>query len=734
MRHRHGQLLAVCSRARISARRFLAPLFALLLLLCGKPGLAQSVGGVAYADSGNFTLDTTGLPVGGGGAAYADSGNFTLDTIGALPGGGGAAYADSGSFTLDTTALPPGGGGAAYADSGSFVLDTIGVLPEGGGAAYADSGNFTLDTTGLPVGGGGAAYADSGSFVLDTTGVPPGGGGVAYADSGYFTLDTTGLPPNVGSYTWTNTAGGNWSVAANWSPNVVPGPLDDAYITTPGSYTVTVYAAASVANLTLGGASGIQTLAINSPTFTLHSGGVVSGNGVLAFGGGTLSGPGPLTVNGALNWTGGTISTTSVTVNNVLTISGGATKLLEGACTLVNTATANWSGGTIELSSPAVISNAAGGTFNVTFGGTAVGVGGAGALFANAGQFNASAGSGNVAAMSVPFNNSGTLVVNSGTLGFQSPYAQTAGLTLLNGGNIDNTYGLEIQGGTLAGSGTVFGSVTNNGTVSPGAPLGQMAIGGDYVQTASGTLDIALGGTSPGTGFDWLIVTNTAFLAGTLNVSLANGFYPSPNAVFTFLNAHSLSNTFTTLVWPSNLGLQAEYAAASASVQVINLGPVLATIGNYTVNPGQAVSFTASATNNDPARTLTFSVTSGPGVIGASSGFYNWRPPVASAGTSTNVQVTVTDDGMPPLSDSKSFSITVNALAPLMLTSLACANGQFTMQISGTTGPDYIIAASTNLVNWSDLFTNLSPTTPFPFSDPAAGTLSQQYYRVRLAP
>ena len=292
----------------------------------------------------------------------------------------------------------------------------------------------------------------------------------------------------------------------------------------------------------------------------------------------------------------------------------------------------------------------------------------------------------------------------------------------------------EIQGGTLAGSGAVLGSVTNSGSVSPGAPLGRMAIGGDYIQTASGTLDIALGGTSPGTGFGWLLVTNSAFLDGTLNVSLTNGFYPAPNAVFTFLNAYSLSNTFTTLVGPSNLGLQAEYAATSASVLVTNLGPVLAPIANYTANPGQTVSFTASDTNNDPMRTLTFSVMNGPGEIGASSGFYNWRPPVASAGTSTNVQVTVTDDSVPPLSDSKSFSITVNSLAPVMLTSLACTNGQFTMQISGTTGPDYIIAASTNLVNWSDLFTNLSPTTPFPLSDPAVGTLSQRYYRVRLAP
>ncbi len=167
-------------------------------LLAGVPSaLAQDVGGVAYADSGSFTLDTTGMVPGGGGVAYSDSGNFTLDTTGILPGGGGVAYSDSGNFTLDTTGIVPGGGGVAYSDSGNFTLDTTGILPGGGGVAYSDSGNFTLDTTGILPGGGGVAYADSANFTLDTTGMVPGGGGVAYSDSGNFTLDTTSLPPGV---------------------------------------------------------------------------------------------------------------------------------------------------------------------------------------------------------------------------------------------------------------------------------------------------------------------------------------------------------------------------------------------------------------------------------------------------------------------------------------------------------------------------------------------------------
>jgi hypothetical protein len=33
---------------------------------------------------------------------------------------------------------------------------------------------------------------------------------------------------------WTNITGGDWNVAANWSPNQVPGPDDDVVMDVPG--------------------------------------------------------------------------------------------------------------------------------------------------------------------------------------------------------------------------------------------------------------------------------------------------------------------------------------------------------------------------------------------------------------------------------------------------------------------------------------------------------------------
>src|SRR5712672_1339203 len=61
---------------------------------------------------------------------------------------------------------------------------------------------------------------------------------------------------------WTNTVGGNWSVAANWNPNTVPGSSDNACVTNDGSYTILLDVSVTVSNLTVGSASGIQNFSI----------------------------------------------------------------------------------------------------------------------------------------------------------------------------------------------------------------------------------------------------------------------------------------------------------------------------------------------------------------------------------------------------------------------------------------------------------------------------------------
>ena len=85
--------------------------------------------------------------------------------------------------------------------------------------------------------------------------------------------------------------------------------------------------------------------------------------------------------------------------------------------------------------------------------------------------------------------------------------------------------------------------------VTPGGvgAAGTLAISGDYTQTASGGLDIDLGGLSPGTQYDRLAVSGTAILGGVLDVALANRFQPSLGDPFRVVSAGTLSGNFSAL-------------------------------------------------------------------------------------------------------------------------------------------------------------------------------------------
>ena len=159
---------------------------------------------------------------------------------------------------------------------------------------------------------------------------------------------------------------------------------------------------------------------------------------------------------------------------------------------------------------------------------------------------------------------------------------------------------------------------------------------------------------------------------------------------------------------------------------------------NIVINVGVNLSVACTAVDSDiPAQTLTYALLPG-APSGASvnpvTGIFTWRPPVASAGTSNNIIVTVTDNGSPNLSATNSFSVSVNPVAQPTASAASYANGQFSLTVNGDTGPDYIIQTSTNLVNWQSLLTNSSPAVPFVFTDTNAAAAPVQFYRVLLGP
>ena len=111
---------------------------------------------------------------------------------------------------------------------------------------------------------------------------------------------------------------------------------------------------------------------------------------------------------------------------------------------------------------------------------------------------------------------------------------------------------VNLLGGTISGSGTIGGSVSNSaGTTAPGNSPGILTIDGDYTQGAAGTLAIEIQGTTPGDQYDRLIVNGQANLAGTLDVSLTD-FTPSNGDTFDILDFSSVSGNFDTLNLPND--------------------------------------------------------------------------------------------------------------------------------------------------------------------------------------
>ena len=153
-------------------------------------------------------------------------------------------------------------------------------------------------------------------------------------------------------------------------------------------------------------------------------------------------------------------------------------------------------------------------------------------------------------AAGVTVNN--TFTVSGGTLSVggdwnvAGKFEQTAGSTVLTGGSLLAGGGVVIAGGVLSGSGTVNGDVVNAGHLSPGAGAGTFNINGAYTQTATGTLDIEIGGLAAGIQFDQLQVSGSTTLSGALNVSLIDGFAPVAGDRFQVLEFDDALGDFST--------------------------------------------------------------------------------------------------------------------------------------------------------------------------------------------
>ncbi len=158
---------------------------------------------------------------------------------------------------------------------------------------------------------------------------------------------------------------------------------------------------------------------------------------------------------------------------------------------------------------------------------------------------------------------------------------------------------------------------------------------------------------------------------------------------------------------------------------------ILAQPQNQTVTPSNSVSFTVVVSGSAPL---------------AYRWYLNTNTPVANATNSTltlgNVQptnagaysVVVTNVAGSIASTNVFLTVSAGASAPPQLSNSVFSNGVFSLTINGDSGPEYIVQASTNLTDWTGIFTNHSPTPPFVWSDSNASNFDRRFYRIQLGP
>ena len=185
-----------------------------------------------------------------------------------------------------------------------------------------------------------------------------------------FVLSVAVVPP-VSAQTWTGSASGNWSVAANWSPSGVPASSQNTALTFGATANPTMsddisgtfilnqmtFNAGDPAYSLTGGALAFQTsTGAVLPSIALNSANSVSiGDAVTLTNSLTVSGTGNLTFGGAIGGAGGLIMSSSGT----LTLSGSSNSYMGGT---------NVQSGVVQVATDGLLGNVTG---NVT--GTAIG-------------------------------------------------------------------------------------------------------------------------------------------------------------------------------------------------------------------------------------------------------------------------------------------------------------------------------------------------------------------------
>ncbi|MBM3393424.1 MAG: hypothetical protein FJY37_02030 [Betaproteobacteria bacterium] len=250
-----------------------------------------------------------------------------------------------------------------------------------------------------------------------------------------------------------------------------------------------------------------------------------------------------------------------------------------------------------------------------------------------------------------------------------------------------------------------------------------------------------------------LSLSSTQVVEGTtlvLSGYAADADWPPNRLTYTLLSAApiglTLNPTNGLLVWAPTEAQGGSYnltlrvsddgnpsLSATQTITVMvtesNTPPVLGFIANQVAYPGENVVIPITAVDVDlPTNLLTFTLLSFPTHAVFTNNTFVWQPRADQAGATHQVMVKVTDDGLPPLSATLTFQITVNRLARLSAQSIG--GGSVRIDADVRSGGRYTLEVSTNLLDWQPVMTTNAAGTNFNAIE-STTTGPRRYYRIR---
>ena len=432
-------------------------------------------------------------------------------------------------------------------DGGTLQVSSAGTI----------SNNFTVDNNNGVIDQNGVASTFSGVISDAVSGTPGSMTTTNSVSGGLVTLS------NDNTYTGTTTVNtgatlalsGTGSIAA--SSGVVDNGTLDISATTSGAIINAISGSGAVA-------LGTKNLSIANAAGNLS--GVVGGTGGLNITGGSQ------TLSGANTFSGG------VQVQSGAALSIASSNALgSGALALIGSATVP---ATLNITDTTTIANA------ISVSGDPV--------------FNITTGT--TTTVSSPITDGGVagdvVVAGGGTLNLTAVNTYT-GLTEIGAGST-----LALTG---SGSITPSVSVTNNGTLNVASKTGNVALGGSFTQTSSGSLVM---GFSPASN-QRLQIAGAAVLAGSLSLQATGGTYSAGK--YTLLSANGVSGRFGTfssnLNSFTNLTYALGYDANDVYLTLFSNGPSTANTQQSLVNTASSLQNTYTLQNSVLANSLNYDCT-----------------------------------------------------------------------------------------------------------------------------